>query len=998
MTQSNGVKLEPSEDLRVAGTRTRYIWISDSKQSFRNPKNGEGGSVKNLQFSLIAILIAGGVGALKGETSYLNVFEASGIRQDSRTGVHSTTLEPHLDLREYGAYATYSSTSAATTAGSAIVRLATASHFKNNEFITIFNAGHANEAELPTGLTVIPSVNAGGYTQTETVKGGSTKYGYRIVAEDKYRGRTASTAVASTTTAQASLGMQGVNIRTLTRTNNVVTVVCASACNVPVGGMVYIQYFTTNDPTFEGFFKVASVKNSTTFLANQNFDTRLGATSEASAAISTRNIPGCSENKICLAWFNEIRLTWAESKNALRYYIYGSNCPKTCTLIGQTVMTFWDDYGPTMEQNQFFPPFVPTTAPGAGANQHLIAKIVAGGGTTSLTLNVAAGASKSASTALSDDGPAFVAAAYAHYNGQNGITPIYIGPQMNYPIVNSYIDFLDCTNPAVPEPPPHSCGSVDIQLNGNSLDLNDTLALAGSRITGLVGNTAPSFTWVTQPEISGTAYPLLYGGFSLNRVALTSTNGNGGLNAYITRGSNYTFDFSSFVTGNGNSTDYTGMNIIFQTGGFSYRFRNSLISTGSPGGTTENFVGFSPVASIAFIASKQGVATGNFGAESVWFTNRGSMEQSCFPGNGVNWQIFRDIQTQNSYLPILQFTCTDSTLVGNADIEDVTPADFPTALIANYTPGVFTGISIKNTSNQQGSRVFLAGNPFFGVDSNLSLTSGSPREASFSETIVALDGKWYTDATGGGTLGRQTFNKSVRIGNNYTLFTGGPRAPTPSCLVSGSGPVAKGSYEVSLIPVWWSGGEGKASFPVKCDVSSDNSKMKINWTAMPGVMGYDVAVNGRIFFCNVPNFGPQVTSADYPGVGCEMSGNEDVAGPVVMNSDGLQTTRLGLDTLSTHSNCASAASTASCGSAAAGSVAIAAGQTKVTVQTTAVTANSQIILTEDSSLGERLGLVCNRTLGRTYAVTTRTKGRSFVIESSMAPASAPACISFTVLN
>src|SRR5580704_5222787 len=122
MTQSNGVKQEPSEDLRVAGTRTRYIWISDSKQSFRNPKNGEGGSVKNLQFSLIAILIAGGVGALKGETSYLNVFEASGIRQDSRTGVHSTTLEPHLDLREYGAYATYSSTSAATTAGSAIVR------------------------------------------------------------------------------------------------------------------------------------------------------------------------------------------------------------------------------------------------------------------------------------------------------------------------------------------------------------------------------------------------------------------------------------------------------------------------------------------------------------------------------------------------------------------------------------------------------------------------------------------------------------------------------------------------------------------------------------------------------------------------------------------------------------------------------------------------------------------------------------------------------------
>jgi hypothetical protein len=948
------------------------------------------------EISMIAILV-GTVVALKGQSFDRNSIRASEIPQKTKTEVQISGLESYLELRAYGAYATYSSTTATTTSGSAAVTLAAASNFRNNEFITIYNAGGANTAALPTGLTVTPSVNAGGYTQAVAVTGGSTSYGYRIVAEDAYRGRTASTSVASTRTAQASLGMQGTNIRTLSRTNNVITIVCASACNVPVGGMVYIPYFTTNDPSFEGFFKVGSVKDATTFLVTQNFDTRLGATSEASAAISTKNIPGCSENNICVAWFNVNRLTWTESTNALRYYVYGSNCPKTCNLIGQTVMTFWDDYGPTMEQNQFFPPFVPTAAPSSGANQHLIARILAGAGTTTVKLNVAAGTSRSNSTALSDDGPAFVAAAQAHYNGQNGVAPLRIGPRMLYPIVNSYVDLVNCTNPALPAPPLYSCGFLDIQINGNSLDLNDTLALAGSRITGLAGNGAPSFTWATQPHVFGTAYPLIYGGFSLDRVALNSVNGNGGLNAYITKGSNYTYDFSSFRTGNGNSTDYTGMNIIFQTGGFSYRFRNSVISTGSPGGITETFVGFSPITSIAFVTSKAGIATGNFGAESVWFVNRGSIEQSCLP-NGANWLIFRDIQTQNSNLPILQFTCTENSLTGSADIENVTPADFPTALVANYTPGIFAGISIKNTSVQQGSHFFLAGNPFFGIDASLYSNAGFQRESSFSETIAGLDGIWYTGVTGGGVLGRQTFNKSVRIGNNYTLFAGGPRAPTPSCSVSGPGSVSRGTYDVVLIPVWWSGGEGRASPAFKCDVGSNNSKVTINWTAMPGIMGYDVSVNGKILSCSVPNFGPTVTSANYAGFGCEMSGNEDVAGPVVINSNGLHTTRLGFDTLSTHENCASVAPTASCGSAAAGSITIPAGQTKVTVQTSAVTGNSQIILTEDSSLGERLAVLCNTILGRTYAVRTRTIGKGFVIESSAPPETNPACLSFYIIN
>lgn len=98
----------------------------------------------------------------------------------------------------------------------------------------------------------------------------------------------------------------------------------------------------------------------------------------------------------------------------------------------------------------------------------------------------------------------------------------------------------------------------------------------------------------------------------------------------------------------------------------------------------------------------------------------------------------------------------------------------------------------------------------------------------------------------------------------------------------------------------------------------------------------------------------------------------------------------------TNTNCASAGGT--CVAATAGAVTIAAAVTTVTVATTTVSANSQIIITEDSSLGTRLGVTCNTTTGRTYSVTSRSAAASFVITSSAAPAANPACLNYLVVN
>jgi hypothetical protein len=101
--------------------------------------------------------------------------------------------------------------------------------------------------------------------------------------------------------------------------------------------------------------------------------------------------------------------------------------------------------------------------------------------------------------------------------------------------------------------------------------------------------------------------------------------------------------------------------------------------------------------------------------------------------------------------------------------------------------------------------------------------------------------------------------------------------------------------------------------------------------------------------------------------------------------------------ISTGESCSSAASPASCGSAAAGSFVVPAGSVSVVVDTAMVTANSQILLTFDSSLGARLGVPCNITFAAAW-VSARIPGTSFTITVDTAPLNAPACYSYEIIN
>ena len=96
-------------------------------------------------------------------------------------------------------------------------------------------------------------------------------------------------------------------------------------------------------------------------------------------------------------------------------------------------------------------------------------------------------------------------------------------------------------------------------------------------------------------------------------------------------------------------------------------------------------------------------------------------------------------------------------------------------------------------------------------------------------------------------------------------------------------------------------------------------------------------------------------------------------------------------------NCSSSAGPAVCAAAAAGSVIIPAAGTDVTVNTTAVTANSQIFAIFDQSLGTKLGVTCNSTTANPH-IGARVAGTSFTIHANVSPVTNPACFSYFIIN
>ena len=105
---------------------------------------------------------------------------------------------------------------------------------------------------------------------------------------------------------------------------------------------------------------------------------------------------------------------------------------------------------------------------------------------------------------------------------------------------------------------------------------------------------------------------------------------------------------------------------------------------------------------------------------------------------------------------------------------------------------------------------------------------------------------------------------------------------------------------------------------------------------------------------------------------------------------------------SSATNCSSAASPAVCGSAAAGSIAVPVGTNQtLQVNTSAVTANSQIFLQSDDTLGTKLSITCNTTaatLALPIDITARTAATSFTVTLTGTTSTNKPCYSYFIMN
>jgi hypothetical protein len=725
-------------------------------------------------------------------------------QQKIDSGTYLKGLNPAVDIRAYGArsISPAPSTTAAARAGSRSVTLANGSQFLNGDTIRIDAAGSATTLTTPTGVTVTPSVNAGGSPVAPSSVKGATSYSYKIIACDKRGGCTAASTIATTTIGAATLGRVTANISTIDLSGQTMIVHTTSPHGFSTNSLVIIQYFSTQTPLFEGFWIINSTPTSTSFTCKVGFDSRVVGTPKSDSSGGTA------------ISFNANTVTWTPVTNAWKYYIYGRS-GGAFKLIGTSYPTeaFFNDYGSPIMDNQTFPTFVPTTAPASATPQYLVTTISSGGGTNGITIVNATTSAVSGTTVLFGNDTAFLSAMSAAGNGGRVYIPAGIWPMAGY-----------ITQPV---------SRIVIEQFG-TIAFEDTFATKNVYWYGIGGYVLPAFGWNTLPAIqTHHAYPIIYqsvGSSSsvIKHLGIGSFMNNGALNIYNDAAAETSFEEVAMSTNPGNTQDYIGQMMRVRSGGFSYRFSKTVFLGGQAPNGNEGDIGFSFLPAIVFTPNA-GTATGNFGFKQCWFIGRSGVEENHSNStNGVGFDLMEDIQTQNMDIPLLISSSYPTVNVGfgGVNLENISPADYPTAVVANLSAGGTGGtVKLTNLSNlPQGGHSVFTGGP-------LSIYVEGTGGVSFSNVTPA------SDATGSGNasltgLGVQT-NGTATIGYQMGL----PSAPTAVAVTGGS--LAPGTYYYRIMAIDANGNTTGASpaTVTPCITSGGNLSCRVSWTSLPGQIG-----------------------------------------------------------------------------------------------------------------------------------------------------------------
>lgn len=741
------------------------------------------------------------------------------------TGAPGTSNVPWIDVTNYGMRAIGvgseppASTATIIATSNSVSLPGGASTFITGDGCVIYGAGATPTLATPSALTVTPSLPAGIMGVRRVVSGpsGSTKYSYQIVGRTKLGGITVAGTLESTSTGAATLGQNTVTVSSLTRANNVVTVVTSAAHGLVAGAIVGIV--NCLDTSFNGYFRVTGSADDTHFTFNQALDTRVIGTS-TSAASGTA------------IWFNCNYLSWTGDAATWQYYIYGRTFGDTLTLIGVTrppaengvaAETTWEDYGSPMMDNITLPDFVPANPPVAATNEYLPTIITAGGGTTTLTIRDAAINSVTGAVIKYDCGQTFLAAAAAA-NGTSTPGALHIPPAYGFYYFTS-----------------HTTLGTKFVIQNGSLILEETLEVAVTDWSGTLGGwfiDDPQFSWggAVLSEVS-TAYPGFYvqgGGTQFHKITLTA--GNQGLAMMVADYGSFNSVFEDInITVGGSGDDYLGTCLAISSMAQLY-FKRCLFSTSSPntGGST-----LAP-ALLLYYAGTGGDFPGNLFMDESYFNLRGMGIDGATITNTCN---ITNSYCQGAIQPVHMFSNSIVTFRLNGFVNDTGYSG--SACIANWGSALY-GSTIENIPYN----LIITGNPLIGLTVSGVTTAapvGQNKDVFFKNANLLCIPTYSTPTT---ITESSDFIMAgpFHFPSQHTLFWDSPLVTNVAAVASAGGNVPADNWKYYVVGIGFDGGATALSQPALVTTTNVNGTVTITWTANPIFVGYNVyrisATNG----------------------------------------------------------------------------------------------------------------------------------------------------------
>ncbi len=732
-------------------------------------------------------------------------------------------IDPWADITAFGAIAinpfSIPTTTATCIRGSTTVT--TTRPFLNGWGMTIYGCGVTNTMPKPSAPTVTPVPAVAGTSPLPSLVGpplrsplGNSTYKYAVVAADQHGGLTAASEPTTIANGLASIGLTNLPITTMTRSGATVTVNTSGKQILTVGSQVHIR--DSSDPTFSGFFNVATVNNTgnSFTVTGTAFDTRRGATTSAKGGD--------------ISYYNGIQIVTSKVAGAYKYYICAQR-PEDSTMhvIGTTAPTaqsgggypsFWYiDYGAKQMGKQTYPSYVTdaTCTSTTPTNDYLTSKVVSGGGTNSIVIANAAVNSVSGTPAVFDDAPAIFAAA----NSINWNAPGYVGGTVYVPpvpaagarlvyVINSYLKLPPNTN---------------IKEAG-SLYLNDTLELQGNFRWQGDWIAAPNglFGFIGGSQVSvGAANPGIYTNGAQGSVAenlnISSNGTNGGVLWVADDPYNQQWSNDSFDTNFNGAGDYIGLGLMIRsttTGGNPVHFDHVSFSGGP---TQSSDASWAPLLLFPINLNNLGngpIATNYLVDMKTMFFARRGVEMQAFSGTlgyfDIDW-----LYRQGGITPL--FT------------------------LYNYSGSIYSSFNLRNSmqDTETSPTLALLNQPLQTIKSYITFDHVSDASQEVSGTTPAISGQAPYSLNINQSDIRQSevfalITDSLGIHSNMIQATPGTFALLPKCGSGvGEGTLSEITDSATNIPGATVTGGGSYKATVRCD--------GVNWT-LEAISGPSAAV------------------------------------------------------------------------------------------------------------------------------------------------------------